>query len=197
MALVAWCCSHCLAVFVVVEFVNGVLFVATTKLRFNGQVLFCKRQFDVDLFKFTHVAFVGRVCPHCQRKWSSHNSPLASLFCQEHNQCGVSFRRCRLLQCHFALVVGSRGVCGLQLSPLLGASCSVAISTKFVTGVDIWQQMCYNLTKHIQRRNFHELVASILVGCAHRNSPCTLVTPYRTFSRSLKDDGEIEAFPVE
>ena len=25
------------------------------------------------------------------RKLSSHNSPLASLFCQEHNQCGVCF----------------------------------------------------------------------------------------------------------
>ena len=63
MALVAWCCSHCLAVFVVVEFVSGVLFVATTKLCFNGQVLFCKRQLDIDLFKFTHVAFVGKVFP--------------------------------------------------------------------------------------------------------------------------------------
>ena len=64
-ALVAWCCSHCLAVFVVVGFVNGVLFVATTELCFNGQVLFCKRQFDVDLFKFTHVALVAWCCSHC------------------------------------------------------------------------------------------------------------------------------------
>ena len=62
-ALVAWCYSHCLAVFVVVGIVNNVLFVATTKLRFNGQVLFFKRQFDIDLFKFTHVAFVGKVFP--------------------------------------------------------------------------------------------------------------------------------------
>lgn len=64
-ALVAWCYLHCLAVFVVVEFAIGVLFVATTELFFNGQVLFCKRQFGVDLFKFTHVALVGKVFPHC------------------------------------------------------------------------------------------------------------------------------------
>lgn len=56
---------HCLAVFVVVEFVNGVLFVATIELCFNGQVLFYKRQFDVDLFKFTHVALVAWCCSHC------------------------------------------------------------------------------------------------------------------------------------
>ena len=64
-ALVGKVFPHCLAVFVVVGFVNGVLFVATTELRFNGQVLFCKRQFDVDLFKFTHVALVDKVFPHC------------------------------------------------------------------------------------------------------------------------------------